>query len=384
MIITADLHLGLVTDSIIDESGLPSKFLDTLLLFSEMIAVATKHKDKSLIIAGDLFDSLSLKPYIIEGLFSCFKEANNVGVKIYIIPGNHDCDARWTALVIARSANYGNVIVHTMPKLAEEFADGIKVDFLPHMPTNVEQRFLEEFKTFGKFFKGSKSNILISHANKSGAVNASEVEMEAGNAIEFNPAEFPSTYDFVFLGHIHKHQEIAVTSRGNSYLIIYPGAPPMCDFGESTLVKGYIEVEKQSGSVQQKFVPFKSRIHEYKQIKLNLISKDSLDLSAEKIKKAVLGKLLKITVYARDSLQIEEAKIRRAFNEFGKVVRFEYIIQGRSQGDLESENEEAILGGLNHTALLKAYLKDRSELDRDSRALSLKIGTEVINSCLNE
>ena len=130
------------------------------------------------------------------------------------------------------------------------------------------------------------------------------------------------------------------------------------------------------------FLPFKSKVHEYKQIKLDLLHKDTLDLSPEKIKRIAKDKMLKIVVYARDSLQVEEAKIRKAFNEFGRVFRFEYAVQRKDRERLKAE--EIIFTGLSHVDLLQEYLKKRLDLTTEERRRAMRIGEGIIASTLSE
>lgn len=374
MIVTADLHLGLSSDSFTTD-GLPSKFTDTLELLREMVQAASKEKDKLLVIAGDLFDTSHPKAYVIAGVFEAFGYAQKLEVQIVVLPGNHDCDVRWHALVVAEKANFPNVKVVTAPNTIG------RISYLPHMPAAVEDSFLKIHGSYGEFFKKNKGDILIGHAHTGGAINSSEVEIEAGNALEFNPKKFPP-FDLVLLGHVHKHQVIKAIVRKKQYGIVYPGSPVMCNFGEVNDEKGYLAVNPYTAD--WKFVEFETEVHEYKQIKLDLLSKDELDLDPTKIKKAAEGKLLKIIVYARDSLQIEEAKIRKAFNEFGKVVRFEYVVVSPERGSSLQE-EEVVFSGLDHVDLLAQYLMMRGDrLTREERLLAMKLGKEVIAECLSE
>lgn len=377
MIVTADWHLGLTSDSIYKD-GLPSKLTDTLKLAGEMIRVAAKEKDRTLVIAGDLFDSTNPKSYVVAELFKKFREAQKLHVKVYLLPGNHDCGIQWSSLILAEGANYPNVTVITAPTSLEG------IDFLPHLPKVAEEPFLRDFESYGAFFRGTKSKILIGHAHKEGSVTSSEAEIEAGNAIVYDPREFPSTYSLVILGHIHQHQELPIIVGKKKYSIVYPGSPIMCNFGEVRSTKGYLRVGMLGGEfwTDWEFIPFKSKVHEYKQIKLDLLHKDTLDLSPEKIKRIAKGKMLKIVVYARDSLQVEEAKIRKAFNEFGRVFRFEYAVQHKDRERLEAE--EIIFTGLSHVDLLQEYLKGKTDLTIEEKRRAMRIGEGIIAKCFDE
>ena len=372
MIITADVHLGLSSDSVQTESGLPSKVEDTKARLIEVIDYAVEEEDDQVVIAGDLFDSVSPKPYIVEVLFDVLHYAKKKGIQITIIPGNHDCDIKWSSTVIPDKASFPNVSVIKVPTTCT--FEKRKVNFLPHLPKRAEEEFFKMYGSYGAYFKKNRGDVLIGHAYPTGAVNSSEREMEAGNAIEFNRKDFPK-YELVVLGHVHKLQ---VLMQSNSYDIVCPGSIPMCNFGEVSDDKCFMHLDLST--MQYEMISFTAG-QQYKQVKIDLVNKDALNLSAKKIKRIAKGKLLKIVVHARDALQVEETEIRKAFDRFGKVVRFEYVIEDRNGS---TEEDDVVFSGLDHQALLVEYLKKRGDLSTEVRREAQEIGEEIIVECLAE
>ncbi|MGH2639152.1 MAG: metallophosphoesterase family protein, partial [Rhabdochlamydiaceae bacterium] len=250
----------------------------------------------------------------------------------------------------------------------------------------IADTWLKENGSYESFFtqklKGSPDSktILIGHASASGAVNASEREMEAGNALEFNPKSFPR-FDVVLLGHIHKMQELKTSKN---YSIWYPGPPVLVDFSEVREKKGYLRVSVTSGMVQ--FVPFKTKsVREYSQIVVDLVNTNSLSLLPERLK-MYDGKLVKLVVHAKTAADINEKAIADAFEESGAdVIKLDYVIQeSKRTQSLKSEN--IVYENLDHQDLLKQWMRRKvkdDEIDKSVAKMAYKIGSEVIAQCLN-
>ena len=384
MIITADSHFGATTNSI-SENGVPSTLNDIETRMYELIAEAV-NDDRVLVIAGDLFDSPDPKSYVIGRLFKIFRVAKKKMVSIFIIAGNHDSSTKWSSVVVAKGANFDNVYVIDRPQTVFVKQSDISVDFLPHMSKVDEEAFFKSQKvsSYAEFFKrnGRKVDMLISHGTIAGAKNSSEVEMEADNSMLLNIKKFPF-YRLVVLGHIHKAQRIPIISRGKSFNVLYAGSPIPYSFAESTERKSYIVVRKTSSKLQFKVVPFVSKVRQYKVVKINLLNGRSLQLSDEKIKRVAEDKILKIIVYVDSREIVEESKIRNAFNKYGYVVKFEYVVSGSERSRIEGSNT-TIFTSLNHSKLLQQFVNGRDDLSSSSKKLVMVLGREVITECLNK
>ena len=378
MILTADLHLGMSNNSVVDsESNLPSQLIDTKYRLLEMVWWASKD-DHQLVVAGDVFDSVSPKAHVIEALFEVFAYAKKRKVQIILIPGNHDCDVKWDATVVAKAANFDNVTVISAPTVLKDTSQDVA--YLPHMPRQEMERWLDANGSYGQYFKRLNAALLIGHGTVAGAKNSSEVEMEAGNSIEFIPKEHPR-FHHVILGHIHKQQEVA-TSRG--YSVWYPGSPVLTAFDEVKDKRGFL----RASTSKIAFVPFSKSnklVRQYGTVQINLT--ESRFHAETQIDERHKGKLLKISVTAKDPSQIDEKLITEVYSQFSTVIRFEYeIIDSTKKKGTVVKSDEIVFSSLNHAKVFSAYIERRAketEVSAKVKEEALRLGLEVIESCLS-
>lgn len=371
MIFLADLHLNRNGDTVLvsypsleTTLSIPSRTADTLHRLSEAIDYAANTK-QSVVIGGDVFDS-SRPPFWVLGLLmELFKYAKSKGVALWIIPGNHDCDVSWGPDVLGKG-DFDNVHYISTPVIAT--VDGYEVGFLPHIP-RAQVEAIEKSTPFSAYvvsLLGSHVPILVSHAHVKGAVNSSDVEVEAGEAIAFDPALYP-TFDMALFGHIHKGQQVGG--------VIYPGSVSTCDYSEAGLAHGFVEV---LGLGKVRFIEFSHRGKEYKHVKIDLINKDAVEFPPEKVKSLVGGKLVKITVFTNDPLKVDEWDIRKAFNEFGYVTKFETIIH-REESTAEFDEEEPTV---SYETLYETWLTNKDGVSEELRSDALERGKTIIAAVL--
>lgn len=373
MTIVGDPHLGRTGDSI-PKNGLPSRIYDTILRLREAVDYAISAEGSNdVLLAGDIFDSEYPRAYVIDQLMSVFSYGRKHDVTFWVIPGNHDCGVQHHSLQYLRWMD--NVVLIEEPYVAT--VGGLSVLFLPHMPRAEFEKALRGERTYmeyavSKIPKGmDKVDLLIGHAHIRGAKNASDVEVEAGNALEFNPWK-EVAFNLGVFGHIHKHQ---VLNKN----VLYTGPIATCSFDEAETEKGFIHIGKDVREWQ--FVQFETPETAYKHITIDMVSKDAVTLSATKIKKLASDKLLKITVYAKDQMQIDKYEITKAFNEYGTVVRFESVICN-DIGEVSDDLADDVFDSVNYPKALEEYLGSK-KLNKKELATALRLGKEVVEEVLN-
>src|SRR5205823_2381761 len=101
--------------------------------------------------------------------------------------------------------------------------------------------------------------VLTGHFTVMGSVPGSERNVMVGRdfAIPLGELSDP-VWDYVALGHVHKHQNLTAGHRGMPP-VVYSGSMERIDFGEEADEKGFCWVELERGTTSWQFVPVRAR-----------------------------------------------------------------------------------------------------------------------------
>jgi exonuclease SbcD len=99
--------------------------------------------------------------------------------------------------------------------------------------------------------------VLTAHLSVSEAKQGSEQSVMIGrDVVVLKSLLADPAWDYVALGHIHKHQEL---NNGHQPPIVYPGSLERIDFGEEGERKGFVMVELEKERAKWEFIPVKAR-----------------------------------------------------------------------------------------------------------------------------
>ncbi len=370
MYIIGDIHLGKVQDTI-EKNGYPSRATDAMMRVSEVIMLASETKEP-VVLAGDVFDSSHPSPWMIGLIIQIFKMASRYEVELYVIPGNHDCGVKWDSM---------SFMVDSFPKVhifnEPTFLDigPWKVLLLPHVPRQKMEEYVAKYESYAGYVRShgiNKVDVIVGHAHVTGAKNASDVELEAGDALHFDHREYPP-FNVAVFGHIHKHQSL----KNNK--IVYTGPVVTNSFDEAEIEKGFIHVywNNTSEALEWKFFLYTMPETSYKHLVIDLISKDTIDLSEAKLKPLVINKLVKVSVYARDPMQIDMQSIRTEIDRYGKVVRFETVI-AQDIAEIETLETDDMFSEVNFLEVFKDWVGDKELLTQKQKRMALTAAMEII------
>jgi len=201
---TTDLHTGEFSHGFIDESGLNSRLIDITNRFNKLVKYCKKNCISHLIIGGDIYDIKTPKNLIRKIFASLVKTAVENDLSLILLIGNHDISSSTGHALVEleelSSAIKGLTIIST-PQIIE--IGNVEIAFFPWNPFNNQQQNHEQLQLLAD--KITKRSILLGHfATNKNAYN----ELEKQENIDF---EFLKSleFDIVFLGHIHKRDQLA-------------------------------------------------------------------------------------------------------------------------------------------------------------------------------
>ena len=245
MIITADLHLGMRMKNtpLIDVGGgyISVHTYATLSRLKTLFNYAISNKISEVVILGDIFHT----PYPDIVTFTNFQyllQSFRDHVEIFMISGNHDCDARYCALrglTLSSFPLLNNCVIinkhvsvsrHTdLIQRGQDIVTGPdRCIYYPH------SGYGEEFEIDGDVEEAT----LFGHGQLEG-LKHNGFELESTGSAMLLTIEEAQRYDRVFLGHIHKPARI----QKKGFDVTYPGSVFPCSFGEIHEKKGFCDLK---------------------------------------------------------------------------------------------------------------------------------------------
>ncbi len=281
----ADLHLGVENYGRLDPAtGLSSRAADFLRAFDSLVEYALTEEVDLVLFAGDAFKTRTPSPtYQREFASRIRRLAVEASIPTFLLVGNHDLPhaaGRAHSIEIFQTLEVENVYVARQPA-AQRIETGhgpVQIVALPwivrsailtreaYKGHNLEEinelmlRRLEELLVTGENSLVSQLDpdlptVLVAHGTVQGAVYGSERSVMLGSDLILPKSliRHPA-FDYVALGHIHKHQVI-----GERPPAVYAGSLERIDFGEEKETKGFVVVDLARGRAEWRFVPLETR-----------------------------------------------------------------------------------------------------------------------------
>lgn len=244
----ADTHFGKdlkkVNFADVDQPFWMQKFLEDI----------TKEQVDVVVMAGDIYDD-KIQPIKAINLFGDFLATlNDLGITVFIVPGNHDQADRLAAnsnILKKQHIHFASEISRELVHITLPMGDE-KVVFwlLPYVePINVRRVLgrdditnydsaVRELLAVQPLDKEAV-NVIVAHQNVlAGAteriLNDHEVDIGYSGQVDYTAFD---AFDYVALGHIHGMQAVGRDT------VRYAGAPLQYDFSEEGRWKGYLLVE---------------------------------------------------------------------------------------------------------------------------------------------
>ncbi len=376
----ADLHLGMENYGRLDpETGLSSRVLDFLRSFDILVDTAIEENADLVIFAGDAFRNRTPSPtYQREFARRIWKLAVAAGIPTFLLVGNHDVPASQrgaTALDIFSTLSVPNITVARRPgnHVIKTKSGPVQIaaipwitkgTFLGHRQYHAKsleeverliiERVQEGINGLTSKLDDDLPTIFTFHGSVQGAVFGSERNVMLGTDIILprsllrNPA-----FDYVALGHIHKHQEVMDDPPA-----VYPGSMERIDFGEAKEAKGFVVVDLDGRKATWRFVDVHAR--PFVDIRVDIRESDDPTgkvlraIERKEISEAVVR--LRISLKSGQEPYLDEGKIREALSPAFSVASIVKQVERQDRVRLGADNVE----GMKPQELLTLYFQSKN------------------------
>ena len=361
---TADLHFDTPFNEVDDKQRAINKE-ELKEVFKNIINFCKEKQVDILLLAGDIFDNLTLNRetiYFLENVFNNIKET-----RVFISPGNHD--------------PYNNNSFYKLIKWPENvyiFKDKLEKVYIKELETNVwgaafNEKYVRESLIRGFSQNNKEINIMAIH----GEISSSS----EGN--EYNPITLKdikeSGMDYIALG--HRHNFSGLLKEGNTFYS-YSGCPQGRGFdetGDKGIIYGYVS----KGVVELSFIKTCKRNYEEVYVDIsNLfgyeeVIKKILDVIKEEDRKNNLYKII-LKGEVSEKFHIEEKVLK------SKLVRDFYFCKVVDKTSIALDIKELSKGYSVKSIFVKNLLKKLQEAKTDEEKDIIKMALKIGVSSLSE
>jgi len=396
----ADIHIGMENYGRLDsKSGLNSRVVDFLRRLSQAIDIALEREVDVCIFAGDAYKNQRPNPTFQREFARRIKRLADNDVPVILLIGNHDmatADRAASSLDIFGVLDVPGIIVAMREEVHQitcRRGQPLQVATVPY-PQRSRLLAHEQFRNMtledldmsvGEIvYKNIESltaeaqehpdipAVLAAHFSVSQAKQGSEQSVMIGRDIVVQKSLLDDpTWDYVALGHIHKHQEL---NGGKHPPIVYPGSLERIDFGEEGERKGFVMVKLERGQADWEFIPVDAR--RFVTIRIDVTTSDDpmTQILDELEEQPLDGAVVRIIIKATEAQEmlLDDKPIRQALRSAGyiaSIVRDIERAQRHRLGGLSAEE-------LSPREVLELYL-DSKGTPEDRKAELLRYAEAI-------
>jgi exonuclease SbcD len=376
-----DLHIGMENYGRIDPAtGLNGRVMDFLRQLGGVVDHALENEVDLVLFAGDAYKTRDPNSTYRREFARRIKRLADAGIPTVLLVGNHDLPAqerRASSVEIFRTLDVPNVQVagrDRLLRLATRRGDAIQVATVPYpirqrllardehrektiaeLDALVQRLVAENIQALAAQVDPSLPAVLLGHFSVSEAKLGSERTVMLGrDVVVLKSVLADPTWDYVALGHIHRHQEL---NRGQHPPIVYCGSLERIDFGEEKEAKGFVVAEVQRGTATWEFHPVAARPF----VTIRADVRDQVEPLAVLLE-AIAGHdvtdaVVRVIVQARPEQEglLRDADIRQALEEAYYVASISKEIERAYRQRLGGESPEE----LTPAELLARYLESK-------------------------
>lgn len=397
----ADAHIDMTNFGSHDpETGLPERVMDFLRSLDTIVQAAIDEKVDLVIFAGDAYKDRAPAPTFQREWGRRLMRLSKAGIPTVLLTGNHDISPSQRKAHAMQEfdtlAPEHIRVVSSLRLLTPADLEGLPVQVLAipwitraGVMQSITAGETEEEDPLRVIEKGvsnwinlalsetdpSIPTILTAHASVAGAKLGNEQEIKIGRDVILplglvcNPR-----FDYVALGHIHRHQDL---NLGSHPPVVYPGSIERVDFGEVNEEKGFViaQIEKGHTTYQWRKLPIRKFIDRSVTLvdELNVNDKIIAAMpSQEELKGAIVR--LKITYPQGFEVLIDETRL----HTYAKDA-FEFKLHKISVSEARSRLPDGqVTSSLSPLELLDWFWKEKHE-DEGERERLQNLAQDLIN-----
>ncbi|MGD1996737.1 MAG: exonuclease SbcCD subunit D [Anaerolineae bacterium] len=394
----ADLHIGVENYGRLDpETGVNRRVLDFLRRLDEVIDYGLENEVDLVIFAGDAYKRRSPNPTYQRALARRIKRLTDADVPVVLLVGNHDLPTmpqKASSVDIFRTLDVPNVIVGRVEKLhrVQTRRGPVQVATVPYpirqrllahddyrglsieqLDEALQEMVAENIRALAKKLDPEVPAVLAAHLTISEAVFGSERSVMIGrDAVILKSVVADPAWDYVALGHIHKHQSL---NEGDYPPVVYAGSVERIDFGEEKEPKGFCWVELARGKTEWRFV--ESGARSFVTVRADLRESDDplTALRQEVANHELEDTVVRVVIRLRDDQEqlVRDRDVRSLLGEAAFVASINREVERQARvrlGNLAPEE-------MTPQQLLERYL-DAKETSPERKEELLKCAEEIL------
>ncbi len=349
----SDTHLGFSDFQRMDPiEGINQRESDFYDAFRQAIDKAIALRPDVVIHAGDLFDTVRPQNRAIDFALRQMIRLSEAGIETVLISGNHSTPKiKETGSIFRIFEHLPHIHSVHEPGASKVVIGDLTVHAVPHSVTPPLAEVVQGVAPS----KATKYNILVLHA---GILDSKAYKMDELNEQNLPAAAIPDGFDYVALGHFHKHMEVRPK-------MFYSGSTERLGFGEVGQAKGALEVDLERGATQFHELRIRGMLDIGPIDASKMTSSEILEEARARLSSAdiddIIVRMVVDNVRPEAYRSLEVPAIRRLAST---AMHFEPKIN-RQEDEADKVAGDAHIGSLEHEYQLYVSRLDRSQEEKD-------------------